>query len=117
LYDGDGRQIATLLIEFTLPPVCQLEITESSIMADRRAQTVLEQLDGRDCTSPSTIGYCGYSSLAYAGLPVRGEDRRLVRRHRAENTPGDRAIDHRSRPPRLAINCRRDRKTRPRNNG
>jgi diguanylate cyclase (GGDEF)-like protein len=75
LHDGAIRdQIAQLLLEFSLPANrLQLEITESSIMADPgRAKRVLEQLDAMGLHLSIDDYGTGYSSLSYLqDLPVR----------------------------------------------
>ena len=75
LHDGAiGDEIARLLIEFSLPAHrLQLEITESSIMADpARAKRVLEQLDAMGLHLSIDDFGTGYSSLSYLqDLPVR----------------------------------------------
>ena len=75
LHDGAiGDEIARLLLEFSLPAHrLQLEITESSIMADPgRAKRVLEQLDAMGMHLSIDDFGTGYSSLSYLqDLPVR----------------------------------------------
>jgi predicted signal transduction protein with EAL and GGDEF domain len=75
LHDGAIRdEIAQLLLEFSLPSNrLQLEITESSIMADPgRAKRVLEQLDAMGLHLSIDDYGTGYSSLTYLqDLPVR----------------------------------------------
>ncbi|MDQ1424389.1 MAG: hypothetical protein QOD72_1887, partial [Acidimicrobiaceae bacterium] len=75
LHDGAiSDEIAAVLSEFVLPArLLQLEITESSIMADpTRAKRVLEQLDGMGLHLTIDDFGTGYSSLAYLqDLPVR----------------------------------------------
>jgi predicted signal transduction protein with EAL and GGDEF domain len=88
-------EVATLLDEFSLPPDrLQLEITESSIMADpARAKRVLEQLDAMGLHLSIDDFGTGYSSLSYLqDLPVREVkiDKSFVT-HVVEN-PRDRVI-------------------------
>jgi diguanylate cyclase (GGDEF)-like protein len=75
LHDGAiSDEIAQLLVEFSLPASkLQLEITESSIMADpARARRVLEQLDSMGMHLSIDDFGTGYSSLSYLqDLPVR----------------------------------------------
>ena len=75
LHDGAiSEEIARLLFEFSLPAHrLQLEITESSIMADpARAKRVLEQLDAMGLHLSIDDFGTGYSSLSYLqDLPVR----------------------------------------------
>ncbi|MEP7114542.1 MAG: EAL domain-containing protein, partial [Ilumatobacteraceae bacterium] len=75
LHDGAiSKEVADLLLEFSLPPNrLQLEITESSIMADpARAKRVLEDLDGMGLHLCIDDFGTGYSSLSYLqDLPVR----------------------------------------------
>jgi EAL domain-containing protein (putative c-di-GMP-specific phosphodiesterase class I) len=75
LHDGAlSEEIARLLIEFSLPAhLLQLEITESSIMADpARAKQMLEHLEGMGLHLSIDDFGTGYSSLSYLqDLPVR----------------------------------------------
>ena len=75
LHDGAiSNEIAQLLVEFDLPANrLQLEITESSIMADpARARRVLEDLDAMGLHLSIDDFGTGYSSLSYLqDLPVR----------------------------------------------
>jgi diguanylate cyclase (GGDEF)-like protein len=75
LHDGEiGNEVARLLSEFSLPANrLQLEITESSIMADPpRAKRVLEDLDAMGLHLSIDDFGTGYSSLSYLqDLPVR----------------------------------------------
>ncbi len=75
LHDGAiSDEIARLLLEFSLPAhLLQLEITESSIMADpARAKQMLEQLDAMGLHLSIDDFGTGYSSLSYLqDLPVR----------------------------------------------
>ncbi len=75
LHDGAiSSEIANLLLEFDLPANrLQLEITESSIMADpSRARRVLEELDAKGLHLCIDDFGTGYSSLSYLqDLPVR----------------------------------------------
>ena len=75
LHDGEiSNEVARLLLEFSLPPSrLQLEITESSIMADpARAKRVLEDLDAMGLHLAIDDFGTGYSSLSYLqDLPVR----------------------------------------------
>ena len=75
LHDGAiSNEVARLLAEFALPPNrLQLEITESSIMADpARAKRVLEDLDAMGLHLSIDDFGTGYSSLSYLqDLPVR----------------------------------------------
>ena len=75
LHDGAiSNEITNLLSEFSLPANrLQLEITESSIMADpARAKRVLEDLDARGLHLSIDDFGTGYSSLSYLqDLPVR----------------------------------------------
>jgi diguanylate cyclase (GGDEF)-like protein len=75
LHDGAiSDEIARLLFEFSVPAHrLQLEITESSIMADpARAKRVLEQLDAMGLHLSIDDFGTGYSSLSYLqDLPVR----------------------------------------------
>ena len=75
LHDGAiSNEVANLLLEFDLPANrLQLEITESSIMADpARAKRVLEDLDAMGLHLCIDDFGTGYSSLAYLqDLPVR----------------------------------------------
>jgi EAL domain-containing protein (putative c-di-GMP-specific phosphodiesterase class I) len=75
LHDGAiSDEIARLLVEFSLPAhQLQLEITESSIMADpARAKQMLEQLDVMGLHLSIDDFGTGYSSLSYLqDLPVR----------------------------------------------
>jgi diguanylate cyclase (GGDEF)-like protein len=75
LHDGEIRnEVARLLSEFSLPAErLQLEITESSIMADpARAKRVLADLDAMGLHLSIDDFGTGYSSLSYLqDLPVR----------------------------------------------
>jgi diguanylate cyclase (GGDEF)-like protein len=75
LHDGAiSTEISHLLLEFSLPANrLQLEITESSIMADpARAKRVLEDLDAMGLHLSIDDFGTGYSSLSYLqDLPVR----------------------------------------------
>jgi diguanylate cyclase (GGDEF)-like protein len=75
LHDGAiSNEVAHLLMEFSLPANrLQLEITESSIMADpARAKRVLEDLDAMGLHLSIDDFGTGYSSLSYLqDLPVR----------------------------------------------
>jgi diguanylate cyclase (GGDEF)-like protein len=75
LHDGAiSNEVAHLLMEFSLSANrLQLEITESSIMADpARAKHVLEDLDGMGLHLSIDDFGTGYSSLSYLqDLPVR----------------------------------------------
>jgi diguanylate cyclase (GGDEF)-like protein len=75
LHDGAiSNEVARLLSEFSLPANrLQLEITESSIMADpARAKRVLEDLDAMGLHLSIDDFGTGYSSLSYLqDLPVR----------------------------------------------
>jgi EAL domain-containing protein (putative c-di-GMP-specific phosphodiesterase class I) len=75
LHDGAiSTEVAHLLLEFSVPAnLVQLEITESSIMADpARAKRVLEDLDGMGLHLSIDDFGTGYSSLSYLqDLPVR----------------------------------------------
>ena len=84
------NDIARLLTSWRLPPgSLELEITESTIMADhRRAMSILTRLNKMGVTLSIDDFGTGYSSLAYLQeLPVDdGQDRQVVRHGRWTRT-------------------------------
>src|SRR3712207_4872067 len=93
------NDLARLLTSWRLPPgSLELEITESTIMADhRRAMTILSRLNKMGVTLTVDDFGTGYSSLAYLqSLPVSSIkiDKSFVLQ--MEEDPGNATIDRKS---------------------